>query len=108
MHSGAAAMRTRDRFVSAALAAFAVAAACVINPDPRSRSLERAVTDGRGGWVVVDVRSGAGAEGELIAVDPDAIRVLTTVGMVAVPLNSIAGARLWTWEAEHTGALVWG
>lgn len=96
-------MRIRDL----ALAAVA-AAACASNPDTRGRTLERAVTDGHGGWIVVQLSSGAEASGELIAADSDAIRVLTSVGLLVVPPREVASARLWAWDAQLGDTIVWG
>jgi len=102
-------MRVRSRLAVAALAVAALAvAACVINPDSRSRSVERAATDGRGGWIVLSLAFDVRIEGELIAADSDGLRVLTAVGLVTIPLADVVGARLWAWEAELSGNLVWG
>jgi hypothetical protein len=91
-----------------ALVVAATAAACAINPDSRGRTLERVVADGRGGWIVVQLTSGAEASGELIAADGDSIRVLTSVGLLVVPPREVVSARLWAWETELSGVIAWG
>lgn len=98
-------MRIRDLALAVVAA---TAAACAINPDSRGRTLERVITDGRGGWIVVQLTSGAEASGELIAADTDAIRVLTSVGLLVVPPREVASARLWAWETELSGVIAWG
>jgi hypothetical protein len=83
-------------------------AACAINPDPRTRPIELVARDGHGGWIVVTDRHGAEIDGELIAIDPGAVRVLGATGLVSVARSDVASARLWAWDAEHGRVLVWG
>jgi len=83
-------------------------AACAINPDPRTRPIELVARDGHGGWIVVTDRQGAEIAGELIAIDPGAVRVLGTTGLVSVARSDVASARLWAWDAEHGRVGVWG
>ncbi|HMG24646.1 MAG TPA: hypothetical protein VK607_25090 [Kofleriaceae bacterium] len=84
------------------------ATGCAFNPDPRTRPIDKVALDGHGGWIVVTRRSGAETAGELIAVDPDAIRVLTPAALVAIERPAIVRARLWAWDAEHGGYALWG
>jgi hypothetical protein len=83
-------------------------AACATNPDPRIRPIELVVLDGHGGWIVVTDRHGAEIAGELIAIDPGAVRVLGATGLVSVARSDVASARLWAWEGEHGRVGVWG
>lgn len=100
-------MPIRDLVVALALAAGGLTA-CAINPDPRTRPIDTAVRDGRGGWIVVTLASGVELEGELISVDSDAVRVLTTLGLVPVAPSEVAAARLWAWDPIIGGTIVWG
>ncbi|HEX7839319.1 MAG TPA: hypothetical protein VF469_17700, partial [Kofleriaceae bacterium] len=84
------------------------ATACVSNPDVRPRTIEGVVRDGRGGWIVVTQRNGAQIDGELIAVDPGDVRVLTATGLVLVAKPAVATARLWAWQTEHGVLGLWG
>jgi hypothetical protein len=83
-------------------------AACAINPDPRTRPIELVARDGHGGWIVVTDLHGTEIAGELIAIDPGAVRVLDPTGLVSVARSDVASARLWAWDAEHGSVLVWG
>jgi hypothetical protein len=83
-------------------------AACAFNPDPRKRTLEHVVTDGRGGWIAVELTSGTRVEGELIAAGPDAIRVLTSAGLFALAPAGIRSARLWAWDPATEGVILGG
>lgn len=83
-------------------------AACATNPDPRTRPVDLVVRDGYGGWIVVTARQGAEVSGELIAIDPDAVRVLGPTGLISIARSDVASARLWAWDGEHARVAVWG
>lgn len=91
-----------------ALAIAAALAGCAFNPDPRTRPIDTAIRDGRGGWIVITLASGVRLEGELISVDRDAVRVLTTLGLVPLPQREITAAKLWAWDPKIDGVVVWG
>ena len=97
-------MHTRSGLISCVVAL----AACASNPDPRSRPIKLVERDGHGGWVVVERTAGAAVAGELIAVEPDTMRVLVSTSLVAVPRGEIARAKLWAWDTEKNVPLVWG
>ena len=84
------------------------ATACVSNPDVRPRSVEDVVRDGHGGWIVVTLRTGPQIAGELIAVDPGDIRVLTATGLVSIAKPAVATARLWAWQTQYGYIALWG
>lgn len=82
--------------------------ACAINADPRDRPIAQVQRDGHGGWVVVERTAGDRVEGELIAAEPDAMRVLDGKNLVTVPRWQIARAELWAWETQHGREIAWG
>jgi hypothetical protein len=90
------------------LALLVAATACVSNPDVRPRTIEGIVRDGRGGWIVVTQRNGAQIDGELIAVDPGDVRVLTATGLVSIAKPAVETARLWAWQTQPGSIAVWG
>jgi hypothetical protein len=83
-------------------------AACATNPDPRTRPVDLVARDGHGGWIVVTARRGAEIAGELIAIDPGAVRVLGPTGLVSIARSDVESARLWAWDSEHGGVAAWG
>src|SRR5947199_380731 len=64
------------------------AAACVAHPDPRHVSVQNAERESLGGWAVVTDVDGRETQGELIAVEANAIRVLARAGGDTPPTPS--------------------
>jgi hypothetical protein len=91
--------------------ALVVVVACATNPDPRRRTVQAVERTGYGGWIVVTMRDGEKAEGELIAADPSYVHVLafpmTGPRLVAVATLSITDAEVFAHESEG-GFGVWG
>src|SRR5262249_34692017 len=100
--SGAAAMPARSLVLVIALTA------CLVNPDQRTRPVDLVARDGHGGWIVIIARHNAEIEGELIAIDPDSVRVLGPSGLISVARSDVEDAGLWGWDSEHGGVVVWG
>jgi hypothetical protein len=83
-------------------------AACAGNPDPRGRPAELVARDGHGGWIVVTDRRGTELSGELIAIDPDAVRLLGPAGLVSIARSDIESAELWAWDSQYGNLWTWG
>jgi len=95
------------RWAAVALLASTLAG-CASNPAPQTwrpepREAQRSV---RGGWIALDCKEPAKrrVEGELIAVDDDALHVLTAEGLRAVPRAEVRKARLVGY-GDESGAL---
>lgn len=96
------------RDLTRALAALAALAGCASSPAPRARSIDQAITDGHGGWIELELAGAGEVHGELIAVDPDAVRVLELGRLRVVPRAAIGAARLWPWDPQADAIAVWG
>lgn len=91
------------------LALLLAVAACASSPDPRgTRSVDQVARDGHGGWIIVTARHGAEIAGELIAIDPGAIRVLGSTGLISIARSDVESARLWAWDGEYGRLVAWG
>jgi hypothetical protein len=97
-------MHTRSGLLACAV----VLVACASNPDPRTRPIELVQRDGHGGWIIIKRTTGPSIAGELIAVEPDALRVLDGVSLMAVPRAQIRRAEVWAWETQEGRVLGWG
>lgn len=98
-------------------------AACVSNPAPRGwlPPAEIAAREAYGGWIVVDTardarRGGyaagessasAGVAGELIAVDPDTVFVMSQTVLVALPKGVVRDATLFAYDAQWGSLAGW-
>jgi len=98
-------------------------AACVSNPAPSGwlPPAEIAAREAYGGWIVVDTTKdsrtgwhGVGSEaqaeiaGELIAVDPDTVFVMSGRGLVAMPASLVRRATLFSYDAHWGQLATWG
>jgi hypothetical protein len=101
-------MRNRERRWTAAALLAMTLAGCATNPAPRSwrpapKEAQRSI---RGGWIALERKQPAKerVEGELIAVDDDALHVLTAEGLRAVPRAEVRKAKLVGY-GDESGAL---
>ncbi len=106
---------TRPGRLAALAAVLAVAAAiaagpgCVSNTDPRRRSVTQAITDGKGGWIVLTTRTGEVLAGELISVEPIAVRVLVPPGHLrTVVRDDVVRAELFGYRSDSGNVGAWG
>jgi len=98
-------------------------AACVSNPAPSGwlPPAQEVAREAYGGWILVDTArearrgwyaagdsgSGTDVEGELIAVDPDTVFVMSRTGLVAVPKAAVRRATLVAYDAQWGGLAGW-
>lgn len=103
-------MRVHNPVCLAAIMAAAVAS-CASNPKPHPPTLEMMERKGWGGQVVVNTRSGAIVNGELIAIDASRIyvlrRPLRTGALATVDLSNVDSAKLYRYEPD-SGFGGWG
>jgi hypothetical protein len=84
-------------------------AACVSNPDPHNVTQQQVLREGNGGWIEIVHANGSTVHGELIAVTPTALIVLTPSNEVATdPIATFQSAELFEYDAEHAKLVVWG
>ena len=86
------------------LAVFAIACTSV---QPGGRPIEMMQQQGLGAWIVLVSYDQHTLAGELIAVEPALVRVLTAGRLVTIGRGDIAGAKLYTYRDED-GVGVWG
>jgi hypothetical protein len=107
----------------ACICAAVLLAACVSNPAPSGwlPLAQEVAREAYGGWIAVDTAheagrgwyaagdsgSGAGVEGELIAVDPDTVFVLSGTGLLTVPKRTVRQATLFAFDAQWGGLALW-
>jgi hypothetical protein len=83
--------------------------ACVSNPDPRNATQQQVLRDGHGGWIEIVHANGTTDHGELIAVTPAALIVLTPSNEVVTdPIATFTSAELFEYNTEHAKLGVWG
>lgn len=97
-------------------------AACVSNPAPSGwlPPAEIVAREAYGGWIVADTArdpqrgwyatgasSSAGVEGELIAVDPDTVFVMSRTVLVALPKEAVRDATLFAYDAQVGSLAGW-
>ena len=93
----------------------ALFAGCASNPAPSGwlPPAEVAAVEAFGGWITVDTAAGRAASaaeiaGELIAVHPDSVFVLSGNTLVAVPRARVASATLFAYDAQWGKLSTWG
>ncbi len=110
------------RAPSAWLAAGALAlAACTQNPAPAGwlPPAQGAAVEAYGGWIVIDTargdRRGGGSAGpaiqvagELIAVDPDTVFVMSQGTLVSLTKSQVERASLFAYDAQSGRLALWG
>jgi hypothetical protein len=98
------------------LAACAVLAAtlagCTASPAPKAwlASPQAAESTAFGGWVVVEPAGGGdrpAISGELIAISPDSIHVLSASNLVALSMTSTARVTLWGYDSQWHSLGTW-
>jgi hypothetical protein len=107
-------MHARDLRKMIAPLLAALLAGCASNPAPKGwrPSAAEAQRATRGGWILIEREEDTNVTGELIAVDPATLHVLTVSGLQSVPRSAVRKARLvgygttehlWIWTG--VGAL---
>ena len=104
-------MRNPERRWAAVALLATILAGCATNPAPQSwqpapKEAQRSV---RGGWIALERKKPAmgRVEGELIAVDDDALHVLTAEGLRAVPRAEVRKAKLVGYGDESVALGAW-
>jgi hypothetical protein len=84
-------------------------AACVSNPNPRIITQQQVLRDGHGGWIEIVHGNGSTVHGELIAVGPAALVVLTpTNEVVDDPISTFQSAELFEYDTAYSKLYSWG
>ena len=88
--------------------AAALLAGCASNPVPRGYlpTAQQAQREARGGWIVIRAGGGATLSGELLAVGPEVISVLTPEGTVERPRASLSAATLYCYVGASNAIAV--
>jgi len=99
-------MRAHDLVLAAAL--LASAAGCLHNPVPRPRSMADVQSDAHGGYAVVSVAGQGVHSGELIAIAPSGVWVLSGGQLIHTPLERVAELEVHPYEVETYAVVTWG
>ena len=76
-------------------------------PDVYQRTPRIALDEPKGAWAVVDLPDNSRAVGELLAISPDSLYLLTWEGVEAHSLVALR-ARVEAWNGDHTSITAWG
>lgn len=99
-------MRSRELVLTAAL--LAGATGCLRNLDPSPRSIATVQTDAHGAFAVVSVAGQDAHLGELIAIGPSEVWVLSGDELIQTPLQSVSELEIYPYEVSTAGLVGWG
>ena len=102
-------MFTSKRRSAALLGLFFLGTACFRTTAPGGwlSTVDAAQREAYGGWIRVETAHGAFAEGELIAVTPETLFVLSLDSLASVPTSAIRLATLTAYDAGHGVLRTW-
>jgi len=102
-------MFTSRRRSAALLGLLFVGTACFRTTAPRGwlSTADAAQREAYGGWIRVETAHGAFAEGELIAVTPETLFVLSLDSLASVPISAVTLATLTAYDAQHGVLRTW-
>jgi hypothetical protein len=99
-------MRARELALAAAL--IAGAAGCLHNPDPRPRSMTTVPSDTHGSYAVLVATGQPSIAGELIAIGPADVWILSGDRLVQTPLERVTSLELFPYEVQTGPVVAWG
>jgi hypothetical protein len=98
-------MRSRELLIAAALLA---SAGCLHNPDPRPRSMAEIQSDTHGGYAVVRAGGQVVVWGELIAIGPSDVWILSGGRVIHTPLERVAELEVHPYALTVSAVAAWG
>jgi hypothetical protein len=99
-------MRSRELVLTAAL--LASATGCLRNLDPSPRSMATVQADAHGTFAIVSVTGQDAHVGELIAIGPSEVWILSGDELIQTPLQFVSELEVYPYEISTAGIAGWG